>query len=75
VIHKIDRIIVHPKKSDSKDHLSAAGDRPAQGRVRSRDVETLLVWDKGFGPGATDQLAGFVSLTSNLVVSLYFTKD
>jgi hypothetical protein len=34
----------------------------------------LLVWDKVLGLGTTDSLAGFASVTSNLVVSFYFAK-
>lgn len=34
----------------------------------------LLVWDKVLGLGTTDQLAGFASVTANLVVSFYFAK-
>lgn len=34
----------------------------------------LLVWDKVLGFGTTDPLAGFASVTSNLVVSFYFAK-
>ena len=34
----------------------------------------LLVWDKVLGLGSTDALAGFASVTSNLVVSFYFAK-
>jgi hypothetical protein len=34
----------------------------------------LLVWDKVLGLGTTDPLAGFASITSNLVVSFYFAK-
>lgn len=34
----------------------------------------LLVFDKVFGLGTTDPLAGFASVTSNLVVSFYFAK-
>jgi len=34
----------------------------------------LLVWDKVFGLGTTDPLAGFAAVTSNLVVSFYFAK-
>jgi len=34
----------------------------------------LLVWDKVLGLGVTDPLAGFASVTSNLVVSFYFAK-
>ena len=34
----------------------------------------LLVWDKVMGLGTTDPLAGFASVTSNLVVSFYFAK-
>jgi hypothetical protein len=34
----------------------------------------LLVWDKVLGLGTTDPLAGFASVTANLVVSCYFAK-
>jgi len=34
----------------------------------------LLVWDKVMGLGTTDPLAGFASITANLVVSFYFAK-
>jgi len=34
----------------------------------------LLVWDKVLGLGVTDPLAGFASVTANLVVSFYFAK-
>lgn len=34
----------------------------------------LLIWDKVLGLGTTDPLAGFASITSNLVVSFYFAK-
>lgn len=34
----------------------------------------LLIWDKVFGLGTTDPLAGFASVTANLVVSFYFAK-
>jgi hypothetical protein len=34
----------------------------------------LLVWDKVLGLGTTDPLAGFASVTSNLVVSFYLAK-
>lgn len=34
----------------------------------------LLVWDKVMGLGTTDPLAGFASVTANLVVSFYFAK-
>jgi len=34
----------------------------------------LLVWDKVMGLGSTDPVAGFASVTSNLVVSFYFAK-
>jgi len=34
----------------------------------------LLIWDKVLGLGTTDPLAGFASVTSNLVVSFYFAK-
>ena len=38
------------------------------------DSIKLLVWDKVLGLGTTDPLAGFASVTSNLVVSFYFAK-
>src|SRR5579871_6257026 len=34
----------------------------------------LLIFDKVFGLGTTDPLAGFAAVTSNLVVSFYFAK-
>ncbi len=34
----------------------------------------LLVWDKVFGFGSTEALAGFAATTANLVVSFYFAK-
>ena len=34
----------------------------------------LLLWDKVLGLGTTDPLAGFASVTANLVVSFYFAK-
>lgn len=34
----------------------------------------ILVWDKVFGLGVTDPLAGFAATTSNLVISFYFAK-
>ncbi|WP_256809009.1 hypothetical protein [Bradyrhizobium sp. Bra64] len=34
----------------------------------------LLVFDKIFGLGSTDPLAGFAAVTANLVVSFYFAK-
>jgi hypothetical protein len=34
----------------------------------------LLIYDKVFGLGTTDPLAGFASVTANLVVSFYFAK-
>jgi hypothetical protein len=34
----------------------------------------LLIFDKVFGLGTTDPLAGFAATTSNLVVSFYFAK-
>jgi hypothetical protein len=43
-------------------------------RSHTRTAIKLLVWDKVLGLGATDPLAGFASVTSNLVVSFYFAK-
>ena len=34
----------------------------------------LLIWDKVFGLGTTDGLAGFASTTANLIVMSYFAK-
>lgn len=34
----------------------------------------LLIWDKVFGLGTTDGLAGFASTTANLIVGSYFAK-
>ncbi len=34
----------------------------------------LLIFDKVLGLGSTDPLAGFASVTANLVVSFYFAK-
>jgi hypothetical protein len=34
----------------------------------------LLIYDKVLGLGTTDPLAGFASVTANLVVSFYFAK-
>ena len=34
----------------------------------------LLVWDKVLGLGTTDPLAGWVSITANLIVSFMFAK-
>jgi hypothetical protein len=43
-------------------------------RSYTRTALKLLVWDKVLGLGTTDPLAGFASITSNLVVSFYFAK-
>jgi hypothetical protein len=43
-------------------------------RSHTRTALKLLVWDKVLGLGTTDPLAGFASVTSNLVVSFYFAK-
>lgn len=43
-------------------------------RSHTRTAIKLLVWDKVLGLGMTDPLAGFASVTSNLVVSFYFAK-
>jgi hypothetical protein len=34
----------------------------------------LLIWDKVFGLGTTDGLAGFAATTSHLIVASYFAK-
>lgn len=34
----------------------------------------LLIWDKVLGLGSTDPLAGWVEMTSNLIVVAYFGK-
>jgi hypothetical protein len=51
--------------------LKAARYKAAHG---GRGSGKLLVWDKVLGLGTTDPLAGFASVTSNLVVSFYFAK-
>ncbi|MGY8683071.1 hypothetical protein Q2941_35655 [Bradyrhizobium sp. UFLA05-153] len=43
-------------------------------RSHTRTAIKLLVWDKVLGLGRTDALAGFASVTANLVVSFYFAK-
>jgi hypothetical protein len=43
-------------------------------RSHTRTALKLLVWDKVLGLGTTDPLAGFASVTPNLVVSFYFAK-
>ena len=45
-----------------------------KGSFGGRGSGKLLVWDKVLGLGTTDPLAGFASVTSNLVVSFYFAK-
>ena len=45
-----------------------------KGVFGGRGSGKLLVFDKVLGLGTTDPLAGFVSVTSNLVVSFYFAK-
>jgi hypothetical protein len=45
-----------------------------KGAYGGRGSGKLLVWDKVLGLGTTDSLAGFASITSNLVVSFYFAK-
>jgi hypothetical protein len=45
-----------------------------KGVFGGRGSGKLLVWDKVFGLGTTDPLAGFASATANLVVSFYFAK-
>ena len=51
--------------------LEAARYKAAHG---GRGSGKLLVWDKVLGLGTTDPLAGFASVTANLVVSFYFAK-
>jgi hypothetical protein len=45
-----------------------------KGVYGGRGSGKLLIWDKVLGLGATDPLAGFAAITSNLVVSFYFAK-
>ena len=45
-----------------------------KGAYGGRGSGKLLVWGKLLGLGTTDPLAGFASVTSNLVVSFYFAK-
>lgn len=37
-------------------------------------VAKLLIWDKVFGLGSTDPLAGWIEITANLIVASYFAK-
>ena len=48
--------------------------RTGASEVHWPNLSKLLVWDKVLGLGTTDPLAGFASITSNLVVSFYFAK-
>jgi hypothetical protein len=50
--------------------------KPARykGVYGGRGSGKLLVFDKVFGLGSTDPLAGFAAITANLVVSFYFAK-
>lgn len=50
--------------------------KPARykGAYGGRGSGKLLVFDKVLGLGTTDPLAGFASVTANLVVSFYFAK-
>ena len=45
-----------------------------KGAYGGRGSGKLLIFDKVFGLGTTDPLAGFAATTSNLVVSFYFAK-
>ena len=45
-----------------------------KGIYGGRGSGKLLIWDKVLGWGTTDPLAGFASVTANLVVSFYFAK-
>ena len=45
-----------------------------KGVYGGRGSGKLLFWDKVLGLGTTDPLAGFASVTANLVVSFYFAK-
>ncbi len=45
-----------------------------KGAFGGRGSGKLLIWDKVLGLGTTDPLAGFASITANLVVSFYFAK-
>lgn len=50
--------------------------KPARykGVYGGRGSGKLLVWDKILGLGTTDPLAGFASVTANLIVSFFFAK-
>lgn len=37
-------------------------------------IAKLLIWDKVFGLGSTDPLAGWIETTANLIVASYFAK-
>jgi hypothetical protein len=43
-------------------------------RSHTRTALKLLIFDKVFGLGTTDGLAGFASTTANLIVASYFAK-
>lgn len=45
-----------------------------KGAFGGRGSGKLLIFDKVLGLGTTEPLAGFASVTSNLVVSFYFAK-
>ena len=79
LIHRIERVIVHPENSVLKIPTAKVFEpllAPARykGVHGGRGSGKFLVWDKVLGLGTTDPLAGFASVTSNLVVSFYFAK-
>ena len=45
-----------------------------KGIFGGRGSGKLLIFDKVFGLGTTDGLAGFASTTANLIVASYFAK-
>ena len=62
------------RKSDAIDDFLRARKPPGAIVINANWRDKLLVWDKVLGLGTTDPLAGFASITSNLVVSFYFAK-
>jgi phage terminase large subunit len=62
------------RRSDAIDDFLRARKPPGAIVISANWRDKLLIWDKVLGLGTTDPLAGFASITSNLVVSFYFAK-
>jgi hypothetical protein len=78
VTAKIAPFVPRLKRQQEALRLAPAGVRSAPCRYKGLYGGTgsgkLLVWDKVLRLGTTYFLAGFASVTSNLVVSFYFAK-